>query len=84
MHMQQELFTYQECIPFPRLLFLATHTDMVPGEELPGVLDTLLKRLRNILLPKFKDQIIFCTKDGKGFIFTLNAAEPEQKYAEAV
>ena len=60
---------------------------MVPVKELPGVLDTLHKRLRMILLPKFKVQITFCTKDGKDFIFTLNATEPGKKdkeYTEGV
>ena len=52
-------------IPFPRLLFLATHPDMVAVEKLPGVLVTLHKRLREILLPKFKDQIFFAVKKEK-------------------
>ena len=69
-------------IPPPRWLFLATHRDMVADEKLPGVLDTLHKRLREILLPKFKDQIIFCTKEGEDFIFTMNAAKPVKKDKE--
>ena len=74
-------------IPPPRVLLLATHPDMVPVEELPGVLDTLHKNLREILLPKFKDQIIFCNKEGEDFIFTLNAAKPakeDKECAEAI
>ena len=39
-HTHQELFNYQEYKPPPRLLLLATHPDMVPDEEVPGVLDT--------------------------------------------
>ena len=67
-------------IPPPNLLFLATHPDLVAVDKLPGVLDTLHKKLRDILLPKFKDQIIF--KEGEDFIFTLNAAKPGKKDKE--
>ena len=67
-------------IPPPNLLFLATHPDLVAVEKLPGVLDTLHKKLKEILLPKFKDQIIF--KEGEDFIFTLNAAKPGKKDKE--
>ena len=67
-------------IPPPNLLFLATHPDLVAVDKLPGVLDTLHKKLREILLPKFKDQIIF--KEGEDFIFTLNAAKPGKKDTE--
>ena len=67
-------------IPPPNLLFLATHPDLVAVDKLPGVLDTLHKKLREILLPKFKDQIIF--KEGEDFIFTLNAAKPGKKDKE--
>ena len=69
-------------IPLPRLLFLATHRDMVADKNLPGVLDTLHKKLRQILFPKFKDQIIFCNKEGEDFIFTINAAKPEKEDKE--
>ena len=69
-------------IPPPNLLFLATHPDLVAVDKLPGVLDTLHKKLREILLPKFKDQIIFCNKEGEDFIFTLNAANPGKKDKE--
>ena len=69
-------------IPPPRVLLLATHPDMVEVEKLPGVLDALHKRLREILLPKFKDQIIFCSKEGEDFIFTMNAAKPGKKDKE--
>ena len=69
-------------IPPPRWLFLATHPDMVAAEELPGVLDTLHKRLREILLPQFKEQIVFCDSTMEDFIFTLNAAKPAKKDKE--
>ena len=74
-------------IPPPNLLFLATHPDLVAVDKLPGVLDILHKKLREILLPKFKDQIIFCNKEGEDFIFTLNAAKPgkeDKECAEAI
>ena len=66
-------------IPLPRLLFLATFRDMVGDKRLPGVLESLHKRLKEILLPKFKDQIIYCNKKGEDFIFTINGAKPEKK-----
>ena len=67
-------------IPPAKMLFLATHRDMVPQEKLPGVLDTLQKRLREILLPQFREQLIF--RKGEDFIFTLNAAKPEKEDKE--
>ena len=69
-------------IALPRLLFLATHPDMVADEELPGKLETLHKRLKEILLPQFKDQIMYCNKKGEDFIFTMNAATPVKKDQE--
>ena len=69
-------------IPPPRWLFLATHPDVVAAEELPGVLDTLHKRLRKILLPQFKEQIVFCDSTMEDFIFTMNAAKPAKKDKE--
>ena len=66
-------------IPPPRMLLLATHRDMVVEESLPGVLDSLHKRLREILLPHFKEQIVFCDETMKDFIFTINAKKPEPK-----
>ena len=74
-------------IPLPRLLFLATFRDMLADEELPGVLETMHKRLRKILLPQFKDQIVYCNKKGEDFIFSINAAKPvkkDQECAEAI
>ena len=66
-------------IPLPRLLFLATHPDMVAEGELAGKLEALHKRLKEILLPQFKDQIVYCNEKGKEFIFTMNAAKPVKK-----
>ena len=66
-------------IPPPRMLLLATHRDMVVEESLPGVLDSLHKRLRKILLPHFREQIVFCDETMKDFIFTINAKKPEPK-----
>ena len=74
-------------IPPPRLLFVATHPDMVEEGELPRKLEALHKRLKEILLPQFKDQIVYCNKKGVEFIFTLNAAKPmkkDQECAEAI
>ena len=74
-------------IPLPRLLFLATHPDMVAEGELPTRLEALHKRLKKILLPQFKDQIVYCNKKGEEFIFTMNAAKPvkkDQECAEAI
>ena len=69
-------------ISLPKMLFLATHRDMVADENLPGVLDSLHKRLKEILLPQFKEQLIFCDKKGEDFIFTLNAEKPVKEDKE--
>ena len=69
-------------IPLSKMMFLATHRDMVSDKELPGVLECLHKRLKKILLPEFKEQLIFCDPTGKDFIFTLNAKIPEDKDRE--
>ena len=66
----------------PRMLFLATHRDMVMEESLPGVLDSLHKRLREILLPHFQEQIVFRDESMQEFIFTINAKKPEPKDRE--
>ena len=67
-------------IPPAKMLFLATHRDMVAQEKLPGVLDTLHKRLRKILLPQFREQLIFHKEED--FVFTLNASKPEKEDKE--
>ena len=69
-------------IPPAKMMFLATHRDMVADEQLPGVLDTLHKRLREILLPQFREQLIYCDTNRDDFIFTLNAAKPEKEDRE--
>ena len=69
-------------IPPSKMMFLATHRDMVPDKELPGVLEHMHMRLKEILLPEFKEQLIFCDSTGKEFIFTLNAANPDDKDRE--
>ena len=69
-------------IPPAKMLFLATHRDMVPDKQLPGVLDTLHKRLREILLPQFREQLIYCDTQREDFVFTLNAAKPEKEDKE--
>ena len=69
-------------IPPAKMMFLATHRDMVADEQLPGVLDTLHKRLREILLPQFREQLIYCDTKRDDFVFTLNAAKPEKEDRE--
>ena len=69
-------------IPPAKMLFLGTHRDMVAQEKLPGVLDTLHKRLREILLPQFREQIIYCDTKKEDFIFPLNAAKPKKEDKE--
>ena len=66
-------------IPPAKLMFVATHRDLVPDDQLPGVLDQLHKRLREIVLPRFREQLIFCGTKGEDFIFTMTAADPEKK-----
>ena len=65
-----------------RMLFLATHPDMVKEGKLPGVLAALHKRLKEILLPRFKEQIIYCDEEMEEFIFTMNAKKPTKKDKE--
>ena len=66
-------------IPPAKMLFLATHRDMVPAGKLPGVLESLHKRLKKILLPQFKEQLIYCNEKAEDFIFTMNAAMPDDE-----
>ena len=56
-----------------------THRDMVPAGKLPGVLESLHKRLKKILLPQFKEQLIYCNEKAEDFIFTMNAAMPDDE-----
>ena len=69
-------------IPPAKMMFLATHRDKVAEEQLPRVLDTLHKRLREILLPQFREQLIYCDTKKDDFIFTLNAAKPQKEDRE--
>ncbi|CAI8035671.1 hypothetical protein GBAR_LOCUS19984 [Geodia barretti] len=69
-------------IPPTKMMFLATHRDLVAEKQLPGVLDTLHKRLREILLPQFREQLIYCDTKQDDFVFTLNAAKPEKEDRE--
>ena len=69
-------------IPPAKMMFLATHRDKVAEEQLSGVLDTLHKRLREILLPQFREQLIYCDTEKDDFIFTLNAAKLEKEDRE--
>ena len=78
----RSLNTKNPDIPPSKLLFLATHRDKVADEKLPGVLAALHKKLREILLPQFKEQLIYCHEKGEDFIFTLNAAKPVKKDRE--
>ena len=66
-------------IPPAKMMFLATHRDMVPAGKLPGVLESLHKRMKKILLPQFKEQLIYCNEKAEDFIFTMNAAMPEDE-----
>ena len=49
-------------------------------KQLPGVLGTLHKRRREIRLPQFREQLIYCDakEKEKKFIFLLNAAKPKE------
>ena len=78
----RSLNTKNPDIPPAKMLFLGTHRDKVPDKQLPGVLDTLHKRLREILLPQFREQLIYCDTQKKDFVFTLNAAKPEKEDRE--
>ena len=81
-HAMSSLTAKNPDIPHPRWLFLGTHPDMVAAEELPGVLDTLHERLREILLPQFKERIVFCDSIMEDFIFTMNGKKPVKKDKE--
>ena len=61
----------------PNILLLATHRDLVEGGELPT---SLVDGLKEIVLPQFREQLIYC--DGEQlekFIFTMNAKKPEDR-----
>ena len=69
-------------IPPSKIMILATHRDMVLDKDLSGVLEHLHNRLKEILLPEFKEQLIFCDSTGEDFIFVLNAANPDDNDKE--
>ena len=66
----------------PQILLLGTHRDMVKEEDLPKVLESLNERLKKILLPHFKNQILHKTLDD--MIFTINAKQPERRERECL
>ena len=66
----------------PQVLILGTHRDMVKEEDLPKVLESINKSLKEVMLPHFRDQIIFCDETLKSFVFTINAQQPEAKDKE--
>ena len=68
----------------PQILLLGTHRDMVKEKDLPKVLQSLNKQLKEILLPQFKEQVIFCDKNLQEMIFSINAKQPERRDRECV
>ena len=68
----------------PHVLLLGTHRDLVEEEKLPGVLESLKKRLRDILEQHFSNHLIYCDKSMNDFIFTINATEPDKKYVDNI
>ena len=72
----------------PRILILGTHRDKVKEEDLPQKLKSLNERLEETLISDMeKDQVIFCNKMKKDFVFTINAQTPDKrdlKCAEAI
>jgi len=60
----------------PSILLLATHRDLVEGGELPT---SLVDGLKEIVLPQFKEQLIYYGTQLDKFIFTMNAKNPEDR-----
>ena len=60
----------------PSILLLATHRDLVEGGELPT---SLVDGLKAIVLPQFREQLIYCDAQPEKFIFTMNAKKPEDR-----
>ena len=60
----------------PNILVLATHQDLVEGGKLPTSLENGLKA---IVLPQFREQLIYCGTQLEKFIFTINAKNPEDR-----
>ena len=59
------------------IILLATHRDLVDVSKLPELLEERHKQLKAIVLPQFRDQLIYCDNQLKKFIFTMNAKHPE-------
>ena len=47
--------------------------------ELLKLLEERQKQLKAIILPQFRDQLIYCDEQLEEFIFIMNAKEPESK-----
>ena len=60
----------------PSILLLATHRDLVEGGELPK---QLVDGLKAIVLPQFREQLIYCGTQLEKFIFTMNAKKPDDR-----
>ena len=65
-----------------RIVLLATHRDLVEACTLPQLLEEKHKQLKAIVLPQFKDQLIYCDEQLEEFIFTMNAKQPEKEDRE--
>ena len=63
----------------PSILLLATHRDLVDGGELPS---PLVNGLKEIVLPQFMKQLIYCDAQLEKFIFTMNTKKPEERDKE--
>ena len=63
----------------PSILLLATHHDLVDESKLPELLEERHKQLKAIVLPQFQEQLIYCDRQLKKFIFTMNAKQPEER-----
>ena len=72
-------FTSKQKSTLPHILLLGTHRDMVKEEDLPKVLESLNQRLKEILLPRFKEQVVFCGNTLDKMIFAINAWRPDEK-----
>lgn len=61
----------------PSIVLLATHQDMVEKGKLPELLEERHKQIKAIVIPHFKDQLIYYNDMQKKFIFTINAKHPD-------
>ena len=60
----------------PKIIILGTHRDMISDDNLALVLETIKQSFETILLPEFKDQLIFCNGSLTDFVFAINAKTP--------